>query len=121
MRVLGVGAFDPDVVADLRALGADIVDHRPKNRDANILADLAVDGAALAGPYDFIVAQEPAAASTGTDRMITVLAGALADEGTLLLTTRRDGQLETSLRSIPNADVKRVAILSGLGLEVSIR
>ena len=120
-RVLGVGEFDPALATALLAVRADIVDHRPANRAANIITDLAVDGAALAGPYDLVLAQNPAEASTRVDRMLPRLAEALAEDGKMVFVTRQPELIEASLGAISGARVSRVPIRSGVGLEVFLR
>ncbi len=120
-RVLGVGRFDPPVAADLLALGADIVDHRPLNREANIIADLAVDGVALDGPYDLVVTQEPGPASTGPERMVAILAEALADGGRMLVTAGTNDTIDAALRALESVRIDEESLRGGLGLEVTVR
>jgi hypothetical protein len=119
-RVLGVGRFDPALATELLALGADIVDQRPLNREANIITDLAIDGAALAGPYDLVVAQEPGAASSRTERMLPTLVAALTDDGRMLLTTGRDDLTEVAVRALGGVHVDAEPIRAGFGLEVTV-
>lgn len=120
-RVLGVGRFDPRLAAALVTIGADIVDYRPANRDANIVADLAVDGKALAGPYDLVVAQEPGAASTAATRMVPTLVDVLAEGGRMVLTGAPDDPVAASVGTVEGARVEASPIRSGVALEVSIR
>ena len=121
-RVLGVGRFDPAVAADLLALGADIVDYRPLNREANIIADLGVDGVALNGPYDLVVAQEAGPASTMPERMAPMLVAALADGGRMIITTSTGDPIEPALRALDGVcvDAELLRARRGLGLEVTV-
>ncbi len=120
VRVLGVGRFDPGLAGDLIHLGADIVDFRPGNRDANILTDLAVDGAALAGPYDLVVSQEPGPASTAPDRMLPTLVAALAPGARLVVVAQPDDSMVESLRALDRASVTTDRLRTSVLLEVSI-
>lgn len=121
-RVLGVGKFDPVLRAALVARLADIADHRPANRAANILADLWVDGRALAGPYDLIVAQEVEFTDREPRQLVGTLLDVLAIGGSLLIVARSSGQFESAVRSVEPAHVEASRIRSNVvALEVTVR
>lgn len=120
-RILGVGRFDAALVAQLSDARADVVDCRAGNPHANIFADLAIDGVALNGSYELILAQEPEAATTEPALMASTLSRALAPGGTMRLLVSRDGAIESVLRDVDRLVVHARPFATRVGLDVSAR
>ena len=119
--ILGVGRFDAALVAQLRDARADIVDCRAGNQHANIFADLAVDGVALNGRYELILAQQPEAATTEPASMASTLSRALTTGGRMRLLVRRESAVESVLREIGHLVVQARPLGSRVALDVTDR
>jgi hypothetical protein len=120
-KVLGVGRFDASLAAQLFAARADIVDCRAGNRQANIFSDLAVDGVALNGVYDLILAQQPEAATTEPALMASTLSRALAPGGYMRLLVPRNSAVESALRDVDSLVVHARPVGSLRRLDVTCR